>query len=187
MRLPTQKQVWYWGAALVALLAVLWLLGNAIMPFILGAGIAYLLDPVADRLERLGLSRTLSVVVITLVVALVVVAVSLLLFPVLLRQTSALIDTAPQMAERLQDFLRQRFPQIFAEGNPVNTALTDAARNISTRGGQLVSTVLSSVMGVFSVLALVSRKAVPMSRRATGISTAERREVRIAPSLMYSP
>lgn len=155
MRLPTQKQVWYWGAALVALLAALWLLGNAIMPFILGAGIAYLLDPVADRLERLGLSRTLSVVVITLVVALVVVAVSLLLFPVLLRQTSALIDTAPQMAERLQDFLRQRFPQIFAEGNPVNTALTDAARNISTRGGQLVSTVLSSVMGVFSVLALV--------------------------------
>lgn len=155
MRLPTQKQVWYWGAALVALLAVLWLLGNAIMPFIFGAGIAYLLDPVADRLERLGLSRTLSVAVITLGGALVVVAVSLLLFPVLLRQTSALIDTAPQMAAQLEDFLRQRFPQIFVEGNPVNSALTDAARNISARGGQLLSTVLGSVMGVFSVLALV--------------------------------
>ena len=43
---------------------------EAILPFILGAGVAYLLDPVADRLERAGLTRVMSVVVITVATAL---------------------------------------------------------------------------------------------------------------------
>ena len=155
MRLTSQKQVWYWGAALSTLLLSLWLVGNAVMPFILGAAVAYLLDPVADRLEGLGLSRTLSVVVITVAAFLVVAMAFLVLVPVLVRQTSALIETAPQMAEQLMTFLRTRFPEIFTEGSAVNNALTDAAKNISARGGELVSTVLGSVMGVFSMLALV--------------------------------
>lgn len=155
MRLPAQKQVWYWSAALLALLVVLWTLGNAILPFILGAGVAYLLDPLADRLERLGLTRTLSVVVITLAVVLVVALAFLVVVPVLVRQTTALINTAPQMAEQLQQFLMTRFPQIFTEGSTLNTALTDAAKNMSAKGGQVVSTVLGSVMGVVSMLALI--------------------------------
>ncbi|MTH79811.1 AI-2E family transporter [Paracoccus aestuariivivens] len=155
MRLPAQKQVWYWSAALFASLVILWTLGNAILPFILGAGVAYLLDPVADRLERAGLSRTLSVVVITLAVVLVVVIAILVVMPVLVRQTTALINTAPEMAEHLQQFLVGRFPAVFTEGSTLNTALTDAAKNISAKGGQLVSTVLGSVMGVVSMLALI--------------------------------
>ena len=154
MRLPAQKQVWYWSAALLALLLALWSLGNAIMPFILGAGMAYLLDPVADRLERMGLTRTASVVVITLVAILIVVMAFLVVVPVLVRQTTALINTAPEMAEKLQQFLMTRFPQIFTEGSTLNNALTDAAKNISARGGELVSGVLGSVMSVFSMLAL---------------------------------
>lgn len=155
MRLPAQKQVWYWSGALLVLLLVLWTLGNAVMPFILGAGLAYLLDPVADRLERMGLTRTLSVVVITLVVILIVVVAFLVVVPVLVRQSTALVNTAPEMAERLQQFLMSRFPQIFTEGSTVNNALTDAAKNISARGGELVSRVLGSVMGVFGMLALI--------------------------------
>ena len=133
MRLTSQKQVWYWGAALSTLLLSLWLVGNAVMPFILGAAVAYLLDPVADRLEGLGLSRTLSVVVITVAAFLVVAMAFLVLVPVLVRQTSALIETAPQMAEQLMTFLRTRFPEIFTEGSAVNNALTDAAKNISAK------------------------------------------------------
>ncbi len=155
MRLTTQKQVWYWSGALAILFLLLWSVGNAVLPFILGAAAAYLLDPVADRLEGMGLSRTLAVVVITIVAILLVVMVFLVVVPVLVRQTSALIETAPAMAEQLMQFLRTRFPQIFTEGSTVNNALTDAAKNISARAGQLFSTVLGSVMGVVSMLALV--------------------------------
>ena len=65
MRIPVQTQAKWWGIAAVLLLLTMWLLGGAVLPFILGAGVAYLLDPVADRLERAGLSRTMSVVLIT--------------------------------------------------------------------------------------------------------------------------
>ncbi|MFT4014122.1 MAG: AI-2E family transporter [Paracoccus sp. (in: a-proteobacteria)] len=155
MRLPVQKQVLAWGCALVVLLVALWVLGNQIMPFILGTAVAYLLDPLADRLERLGLSRTLAVVVITLAAILIIVAVVLTLVPVLVKQSTALVNTAPQMAQQLQQFLMNRFPQVFAEGSTINTALMDAGRKISESGMQVVSTVLGSVMGVFGLMALV--------------------------------
>jgi predicted PurR-regulated permease PerM len=46
-------------------------LGDVLLPFVLGAAIAYFLDPVADKLERLGLSRVLAVLVISLAVVIV--------------------------------------------------------------------------------------------------------------------
>ena len=39
------------------IIVLLWQLGDVILPFVLGGAIAYCLDPIADRLERLGLSR----------------------------------------------------------------------------------------------------------------------------------
>jgi predicted PurR-regulated permease PerM len=57
MALPVRDQVKYWGIAAAAALVVLWVLGDVILPFVLGAAAAYFLDPVADRLERMGLGR----------------------------------------------------------------------------------------------------------------------------------
>jgi predicted PurR-regulated permease PerM len=57
MALPVRQQLIYWGAASVALLVVLWAMGDVILPFIVGGAMAYFLDPVADRLERMGLGR----------------------------------------------------------------------------------------------------------------------------------
>lgn len=155
MRQPVQKQVWYWSAAAIVLLMTLWFLGNAVMPFLLGAGVAYLLDPVADRLERYGLSRILSVVVITLVVVVVAVLVLFLVVPVIVRQTSQLIETAPQMFERLKQVLGNYFPDLAREGSPLSSTLQDIGKTISERGGQVLGTVLGSVMGIVSMIALL--------------------------------
>ena len=61
MAFSTRHQLTYWGIAGAALFAVLWFLGDVLLPFVLGAAIAYFLDPLADKLERLGLSRVLAV------------------------------------------------------------------------------------------------------------------------------
>ena len=53
MALPVQQQAKYWGIATVVFLGVMWLLGDVILPFVLGAAVAYSLDPVADRLQRI--------------------------------------------------------------------------------------------------------------------------------------
>lgn len=155
MRLPGYKQVWYWGGAGVVLLLALWGLGNTVLPFLLGAGIAYLLDPVADWLERRGLSRTWSVVIISLGVVVLFAAAVLFLLPLLIRQTTQLIDTLPQMIQQLQAFLTNRYPGLLPEGGSVRSALSEISSVVGEKGPALLGTVLGSVASVVSVLALL--------------------------------
>lgn len=152
--MSAKAQVIWWGTAGMALLLALWLLGQAILPFIIGAGVAYLLDPLADRLERAGLSRSLAVVTITLGAVLVFVAFLLFLAPIVIRQAVQLVDAVPDMLARLQQFLMTRFPNILAEGGPLNSSLQNVASLIGEKGGGVLTSVLSSISGVVSVIAL---------------------------------
>ena len=133
--MSAKAQVIWWGTAGMALLLALWLLGQAILPFIIGAGVAYLLDPLADRLERAGLSRSLAVVTITLGAVLVFVAFLLFLAPIVIRQAVQLVDAVPDMLARLQQFLMTRFPNILAEGGPLDSSLQNVASLIGEKGG----------------------------------------------------
>lgn len=154
MKLSARTQVMWWGGAALLSGLVLWQLGTVIMPFLIGAGIAYLLDPIADRLERAGLSRTAAVSLITLVALLAFVAVTLLVVPALIRQTTALVQAAPGMVDRLQMFLAERFPDLLPEGGTIRSALSDLSSVLTERSGKLISSVLGSVAGLFSLIAL---------------------------------
>ena len=66
MALPVRQQVTYWGVAAAGLGLTLWGLGDVILPFLVGGAIAYFMDPVADRLQRLGLSRVAATTTIAL-------------------------------------------------------------------------------------------------------------------------
>lgn len=153
--MTAKAQVIWWSCAGIALLLALWLLGQAILPFIIGAGIAYLLDPLADRLERMGLSRTLAVVTITLGAVLIFLAFLLFLAPIVIRQTAQLVEAVPAMLDRLQEFLLARFPNILAEGGPLDSSLQNLATLIGNKGGQVLTSVLSSISGVVGVIALL--------------------------------
>ena len=152
--MTAKAQVIWWSCAGIALLLALWLLGQAILPFIIGAGVAYLLDPLADRLERAGLSRTWAVVTITLGAVLVFVAFLLFLAPIVIRQAAQLVEAVPSMIDRLQQFLMARFPNILAEGGPLDSSLQNLASLIGEKGGQVLTSVLSSISGVVGVIAL---------------------------------
>jgi uncharacterized membrane protein len=109
MALPVRQQVTYWGIAAVALLVVLWAMGDVILPFIVGGAVAYFLDPVADRLERMGLGRALATVLIFIVLILVVVLAALIVMPTLIQQATDLVQ-APRARRAAADFLTERFP-----------------------------------------------------------------------------
>ena len=78
MGLPIRDQMKYWGVAGALFLVFLWFTGDVLLPFLIGAAIAYFLDPVADRLEAMGLSRAMATMVITLVALLIFVLMALL-------------------------------------------------------------------------------------------------------------
>ncbi|WP_226779436.1 AI-2E family transporter [Oceaniglobus trochenteri] len=154
MALTVREQLKYWGIAAAVFLFLLWWLGGVILPFLLGGGIAYLLDPVADRLERLGLSRVMATTVITIVGLLLFVVLALAVVPTLISQAAGLIESAPKMASNLQKFLTERFPDLVDEGSVVRKSLAGVGQTIQSRGGELLNGVLSSVSGIVNVLVL---------------------------------
>lgn len=101
MRIEAKLGFWLGGLAVLVLL--LWLLGDVLMPFAAALAIAYLLDPVADRLERAGLSRLGATLVILIGFLFVLVLVTALLAPPLGRQIAGFIEALPTIAARLRD------------------------------------------------------------------------------------
>ena len=71
-----------WLAFFVAAAAILWLFSSILLPFVLGVAIAYLLDPLVDRCEQLGLGRSLATTLVLVVATLAAFAVTGLLLPV---------------------------------------------------------------------------------------------------------
>lgn len=96
---------WRWQllAALAVIVLVLWLLAPVLTPFALAAMLAYLGDPLADRLERLRMGRTLAVSIVFTAMLMVVVGALLLLVPLVERQVARLIRSLPTYAAWLQE------------------------------------------------------------------------------------
>lgn len=89
--------------ALAALLLLLYLLGPILTPFVLSAGLAYMCDPLVDRLERRGLSRTMAVVLVFVVLFAVLLLGLLLLVPPLQEQVETLMRNAPKYLRWAQE------------------------------------------------------------------------------------
>ncbi|MFQ3789723.1 AI-2E family transporter [Halomonas sp. A29] len=97
---------------LIGAVVVVWLLfqlETMLMPFIAGMILAYLSDPLANRLQRLGLSRTLAVCGVFLILALVLVVALLVLIPLLIQQVRQFGQLIPGIFEWVETVLA---PQI---------------------------------------------------------------------------
>ena len=155
MALPVRNQLKYWGIAAAVLSVVLYWLGDVILPFVLGSALAYLLDPVADRLERLGASRGAAVGIITAAASLVFVIMALLVVPTLIQQSVSLFETAPQLAQDLQGFFAQHFPSIFDADSVLHQYLQSVGETVKSKGGELLNTVLSSALSLINVVVIL--------------------------------
>jgi len=100
-----ERQVVFWLAALLALVAVLWLLSGILLPFVAGLGLAYLLRPSVDRLDHAGLNRLIAALLIVSLVVCVFIVVILLAAPILGAQLSSFIENIPQYVAKLQSLL----------------------------------------------------------------------------------
>ncbi|MCV2880627.1 AI-2E family transporter [Actibacterium sp. XHP0104] len=155
MALPVRDQLKYWGIAAVVFLLLLWLLSGVLLPFVVGAAIAYFLDPVADWLEEHGFTRAWATVTITLIAAVVFTLMVLLVVPELTRQAGALINVMPELIRNFQTFLQERFPSVMVEGSTLNESLQGISETIKSKGGELLNGVLASALSLINVVALI--------------------------------
>lgn len=155
MALPVKDQLRYWGIGAAVFFLLLWFLGNQLLPFVLGGAIAYFLDPVADRLEKLGASRALATAIITIAAILVFVLMALLVIPTLIQQFIQLFNVMPDIARDLGTFLTQRFPSLLDETSTLRQSLDSVGATVQARGGQLLESALASVSSIINVVVLL--------------------------------
>lgn len=93
---------WMWLGVVVLVGVLLYLLHGILSPFLIGILLAYLADPLVDRLERAGLSRTAGVVLVFTLFSLVLLALLLVLIPMLAKQLVRLYELTPQILDWLQ-------------------------------------------------------------------------------------
>jgi predicted PurR-regulated permease PerM len=117
MAVTRERQFWIWLTVLVVLVSLIVFVSSILLPFVAGMAIAYFLDPLADKLESWGLSRTLATVIITVTFFAAVVAVLVLIFPLLQGQVVGFFNKIPALIENfevwlapLKDILAERIP-----------------------------------------------------------------------------
>jgi predicted PurR-regulated permease PerM len=115
-----------WSVAVaVGVVAALlfYLLQPILLPFVLGALVAYLGDPLVDALARRGISRTLGVAIVFFVFSALVTIACVLALPLLLHQLDLLLAKIPVMyswltqetlpwIQRKFDLPLERLPQL---------------------------------------------------------------------------
>lgn len=91
------------GVVTLALIWVIWLLAPILTPFVASLMLAWLGDPLVDRLEAAGRSRNTAVLLVFVLMTSLVVAAVLILLPMLQSQLQTLVAALPQMQVWLLD------------------------------------------------------------------------------------
>ncbi len=155
MALSVGQQFRYWGIGFVALMLVFYFLGSALTPFLVGAGLAYILDPMADRLEKWGASRAAATGIITFLALIAFLLVVLILVPFIADQAQSLAKAAPGIVETFRLWLVERFPDAIQEGTAFNDAIMQIQAKVQESGLALLNTVLTSTLKLFDFVILV--------------------------------
>ncbi|HEX5579804.1 MAG TPA: AI-2E family transporter [Candidatus Limnocylindria bacterium] len=92
-------------ALLAGIVVLLLAAGGPLTPYLLGLIICFVLNPVVDRLQAVGLSRGLATIAVILAALVGVALLVWLVLDALLSQIAALVARWPDMSATLQDFL----------------------------------------------------------------------------------
>lgn len=157
---PMASQLRFWLILLAVTLLAVYLLRGVLLPFVAGMAVAYLLDPVCDRLERWKLSRTWATTVVTVCFVLLCALVLLLIIPAVIGQISTFIERAPEYVSAVQreatqalEVLRDRLDPATQE--KLQSLLRDSADKVFNWMTAMLAGIVSGGVAFFNFVALV--------------------------------
>ncbi len=110
----TSEQRWsaiFWLGVLALFFLALWLLSPILLPFVIGAAVAYFLNPVVDRLERWRVPRSIATALVLLLFLLFMVLVVKLLLPLVQAQIGEINRRVPDLVTKGNAELQQLIQQ----------------------------------------------------------------------------
>ncbi|WP_373823559.1 AI-2E family transporter, partial [Neisseria dentiae] len=97
---------WLIAAAVAAVFVwLVYALGNILTPFIVAAVLAYILNPLVEKLRDKGMKRGLAAMVVMILSLAVIFALVLIIVPMLINQFNNLVDRLPQIVGFVQNKL----------------------------------------------------------------------------------
>jgi predicted PurR-regulated permease PerM len=108
-----ELEKWWWPALGLAFLVLLYFLSPILAPFLLGAILAYICDPLVDWLGRRHAPRTLAVLLVMLLLILLLVLLAVIVVPLFYKEVKLLAERLPgyldQLNTHLMPWLQSRF------------------------------------------------------------------------------
>lgn len=132
---------------------LLYLLAPVLTPFIAAALLAYIGDPLADRLQKLRFPRTLAVVSVFLLTFLFLGLLVLLIGPLIRQQISALFAALPSIISQIEQVWLPNVADFFDLELADNVGLGAFLAQYKDIAGDWGTTVLTSVTSTGSMLA----------------------------------
>ncbi len=163
-------QIGFWAGVLLVLILFLWLFSGVLLPFAAAVALGYLLNPVADRLERLGLSRLGATLLIMIAFVLILVVSFVLIMPILGRQLVAFIEVLPSYVLKLEQLITyesERFGREYGGallarlglGEQASAELRTSTTDLVVQAAQWAASFLKSVWtngaALISVISLI--------------------------------
>lgn len=154
------QQLRYWLIGFLAAALVLYLLRSVLLPFVAGMAVAYMLDPVADRLERWCSSRTLATGLITAAFLLAVIIALFLLVPLLQSQIASFAQKLPHYLEVFRSGVVPWIERIEmrispADAERLQAAAGDFAGKVIAWLGGLLAGLWSGGLALVNLLSLI--------------------------------
>ncbi|HEX6014508.1 MAG TPA: AI-2E family transporter, partial [Geminicoccaceae bacterium] len=153
------RLVLFWLALALVLLVLFVLLRGILLPFLVGMAAAYMLDPLADRLQRLGLGRSVATLTLTVLFFAALVFLVLVLLPVIVDQV---VDLATQLPSYLEE-LRSRVLRLaevldrqeLIQNLSVQGLVTQFSQRALGFAGAALTNVLQSSLAVLNLISLL--------------------------------
>ena len=154
------RQILIWTVSLAVLVFFLWVFSSILLPFIAGFVLAYFLDPLADRLERLGLPRLAATLVILTSSILAIVVALIMLAPMLIDQIAKLAGDLPQIVNALDTRFNALAPVWMKDAlQETEASVQGSASGIAGKAaewvGTLFSTLLTGSLALFNLVSLI--------------------------------
>lgn len=124
---------------------LLWLLAPVLTPFVAAALLAYIGDPLADRLQRVGLPRTVAVVSVFVLTFVALGLIVLLVFPLIQTQVSALLDALPGIVVQIEQVWLPKVTQFLDIESGEDIGFAAFLSRYSDLAGNWGATVLTSL------------------------------------------
>ncbi|NQW10845.1 MAG: AI-2E family transporter [Alphaproteobacteria bacterium] len=151
------ERSWFWVILFLAFGMALYVLRDVLLPFVAGMAVAYLLDPVVDRLERVRLPRGLATLIVLLAFFALTIGAILLLLPLIQTQVLRLGEVLPGYIDAVHKLLQPLVDTALAgiDGGTAFDSLPGLAGNAVAWVGRLLGRVVSGGVAVANVVSIL--------------------------------